>query len=90
VERKFLGINVETYIVIENDRKSMAILEAFQRKHLPSLKIINLGDINHVEPNKEDIFSEIHSKYGRIDLIIAGSPCQDWSKLNVCKFCPKC
>ena len=64
------GVNVEAYYASEIDQNAIAISE----KNYPN--IIRLGDVTR--------WREWNIPWGEIDLIIAGSPCQGFSRNGYC------
>lgn len=63
------GIKVDNYFASEIDKYAIQVTQ----KNYPNT--IQLGDINQVS-------DEVLSKFPKIDLVIGGSPCQDFSTLK--------
>mgnify|MGYP002135635093 CR=1 FL=1 len=73
------GLTVDKYFSSEIDEKAIKV----SKFNFPD--IINIGDVKNIHYQNGKLFDKINKKVyfeGKIDLLIGGSPCQDFSRAN--------
>lgn len=76
--KHILNIKIETYFMCEIDEDALALA----RQNFFG-EVIQLGDVCHLDEGlKEGKSNSLLDSLGRIDLLVAGPPCNDLSMVN--------